>query len=154
MRRATPLRSHELNLRAMSARACKFCVASQQRGVQRFRQYDICCIARGQIRPERPHAAQQRRVWMPRDGEQPEIRQRLFGTHWRQLPREQQTPQRLCNFNIDKIRGVDLLVRVQHLAGDRPIGPEYQFDRSRRIEYDQRESRSWRRIAVGEMLPV
>ncbi len=93
---------------------------------------------------------------MPLDGKQAEIFERLFGPCVRQLPRQQQAPQRLRDFDIDQMRRVNPLLRVQHETGDRGRVncSQNQFDRGRGVDNDQRRSRSSRMIEVGEMSPA
>ena len=93
---------------------------------------------------------------MPFHNQPLEVSKREFRTLERKFASQMEAPQNLNNFNIDEMRSVKTLSRIQGARGDTVCarGPQHQLDGSRRIQHDHRESRSSRNTSVGDNFPV
>ena len=84
-----------------------------------------------------------------------EVLESLVGAMARQVIALHQTAQRVGNFNIDQVRGVQALLGTQspcHQArGARRLQQNYKHGRG--VDHDQRPSRSSRSTAVGVVDP-
>ena len=93
---------------------------------------------------------------MPFHDEVFEIGDRDADTLESEFPSQVESPQHLNDFNINQLGRMKALRRIQNSRSD-AVGlrsPQYQLDGSRRVQDDQRESRSERKTSVGDNLPA
>lgn len=90
------------------------------------------------------------------DQELPQVRQRLSRTLWLDFLSMHETSQYMGDFDIDKMRSVQALCRIQRSTFDAfgPGGLQQQLNGRRSVEDNQRVSRSSRSTSVGDSLPV
>jgi hypothetical protein len=93
---------------------------------------------------------------MPFHNQLLEVSKRELGALERKFASQMEAPQNLNNFNIDEMRSVKTLSRIQRARSNTVCtrGPQHQLDRSRGIQHDHRESRSSRNTSVGDNFPV
>jgi len=130
-------------------------IAGEQRRRQRFGERYVGSIVRRHRSPQGPDTAQQRRMRVPLDGEITKVSQCKLRTCGEQRCGLREPPQRLCHFDVDEVRRVQLLGGMQHPGCDAlgELCSQHQLDRRRRIDHYQRASRSARSAWVGESLP-
>lgn len=93
---------------------------------------------------------------MPLDKQQAEILEGLHRALQADVPAEGKTPQALRDFHVYKVWRMEPFGWTER-TGSNGVGPasqKHQLDGGRRVQDDQRESRSSRSTRVGEILPV
>jgi len=84
-----------------------------------------------------------------------EVLERKLGASRSDFPTLHQAAQYLGHFDIDQMRSVRVLRRVQDALGNtlRPLGLQHELDGRGCIENDQRASRCARSAWVGDTFP-
>lgn len=84
-----------------------------------------------------------------------EVRERKIGSRRSDFLGVHQTSQHLRHLDVDEMRRMQTLRRMQRASSDalRPRRLQHQFHSRRGIEHDQPESRSSRSTSVGDSFP-
>jgi len=138
---------------AMGAR--QFCIASDQRRIENFCKHYIGCIVRRDRIAQRPNSLQELPVLRALDIQCDVVFESLLPASSADLFEMHQAAKSLRNFDIYQVRSVETLSRNQcpplHL--DAFLRAKQELEYGRRIDNNQRESRSARTMSVGDILP-
>ena len=93
----------------MSRRAHESRIGRDERGVESFRERDVGRVEDGQVLLESPDPCQQRQDWISRDRHLAEIVERLLAAAIDELAQVNQPAERLHDFGIQKVGGVERL---------------------------------------------
>jgi hypothetical protein len=121
---------NQFDRRLVPTSACQFCVAGEQRGVQRLGERNICSVVGGQRIAQLPDAWQKRSVLVAFDDQIGKIVERLFGSGECNFFALYQATQNLSHFNIEQMRSVESLRSIQgaHHQRFRSPGAQEYFE--------------------------
>ena len=119
-------------------------IAGQQRRAESLRQRKIGGVVRGQVVPKLPDPFQQRLVPVSLDGHGREVRERVAPLALVEVSARGATPEGVGNLDVQHVRSVQRVVALEEpfFEGGTRVGAEKHLDHDRRVDDDQRLSRS------------
>lgn len=137
-------------------RAGELRVASEQRRIERFGERHVSAVICSQRLAQLPYPREQLSMRMALDDQACEIFEGLLRAPRIDVLQPNQTAQSLNNFDVEQMRSVQPLVRRKcpRAYPVRAGGPEKKLEQRRRIDDNQRPSRSARTASAGTVLPL